>query len=68
MGDFGQGAGDRDVIVEHKDYGLKRISLFHPLYMPMQYPLLFPYGKDFLDFISLMLCHRSSSLGLEEMS
>lgn len=46
IGDFGQGDTDRDVIVEHKDEGLMRISELHPLFMSMQYPLLFPYGED----------------------
>jgi hypothetical protein len=36
----------RDIIVEYKDVGPKRISEIHPKLMPMQYPLLFPYGED----------------------
>ncbi|GFQ02664.1 hypothetical protein PHJA_002410300 [Phtheirospermum japonicum] len=46
VGDIGYGNGDRDVIVEHRTEGLKRISILHPLYMPMQYPLLFSHGED----------------------
>ncbi|XP_056696116.1 uncharacterized protein [Spinacia oleracea] len=38
--------GNRDVIIEHRMYGLKRISELHPSFMAMQYPLLFPYGED----------------------
>jgi len=34
----------RDIIVSTKNEGLQRISIFHPAYMPLQYPLLFPYG------------------------
>lgn len=36
----------RDIIIEYKDMGPKRISEIHPKFMPMQYPLLFPYGED----------------------
>ncbi|KAJ1279783.1 hypothetical protein BS78_04G182000 [Paspalum vaginatum] len=35
----------RDIIVNNKRKGLQRISIFHPAYMPLQYPLLFPYGE-----------------------
>jgi hypothetical protein len=35
----------RDIIVNNKNNGLQRISIFHPAYMPLQYPLLFPYGE-----------------------
>jgi hypothetical protein len=35
----------RDIIVNNKNTGLQRISIFHPAYMPLQYPLLFPYGE-----------------------
>ena len=35
----------RDIIVSTKNEGLQRISIFHPAYMPLQYPLLFPYGE-----------------------
>ncbi|XP_056683190.1 uncharacterized protein [Spinacia oleracea] len=38
--------GPRDVIIEDKHFGLKRISELHPSFMAMQYPLLFPYGED----------------------
>ncbi|XP_026411036.1 uncharacterized protein LOC113306299 [Papaver somniferum] len=36
----------RDIIVEHKENGYTRIKEIHPCYMPMQFPLLFPYGED----------------------
>ncbi|KAJ1273706.1 hypothetical protein BS78_05G005300 [Paspalum vaginatum] len=39
-------AEGRDIIVEFKDVGPKRISEIHPKFMAMQYPLLFPYGED----------------------
>ncbi|XP_026434052.1 uncharacterized protein LOC113331572 [Papaver somniferum] len=36
----------RDIIVEHRNNGYTRINEIHPCYMPMQFPLLFPYGED----------------------
>ena len=35
----------RDIIVTSKHKGLQRISILHPAYMPLQYPLLFPYKE-----------------------
>ncbi|KAL4575520.1 hypothetical protein LXL04_022367 [Taraxacum kok-saghyz] len=35
-----------DVIVHSHEGHPKRISRLHPCYMPLQYPLLFPYGED----------------------
>ncbi|XP_038719916.1 uncharacterized protein LOC120012542 [Tripterygium wilfordii] len=46
VGDFGDGSEHRDIIIEDKIEGLKRISESHPSFMSMQYPLLFPYGED----------------------
>ncbi|GKB93521.1 reverse transcriptase domain-containing protein [Tanacetum coccineum] len=43
---FGDGVPTRDIIVNKKDSGPKRISELHPSYMALQYPLLFPYGED----------------------
>ena len=37
---------DRDIIVEQKFGGLKRISYINPKLMALQYPLLFPNGED----------------------
>ncbi|XP_021992170.2 uncharacterized protein LOC110888986 [Helianthus annuus] len=37
----------RDIIVEEREgCTAKRISELHPSFMPLQYPLLFPYGED----------------------
>ena len=36
----------RDIVLVTRDGNLKRISETHPSYMPLQYPLLFPYGTD----------------------
>ncbi|GKD04562.1 DNA helicase PIF1, ATP-dependent, partial [Tanacetum coccineum] len=44
--DFGDGLPSMDIVVGIKDGGPIRISELHPLYMAMQYPLLFPYGED----------------------
>ena len=44
--DFGDANETRDIIVNNKDTGPKRISELHPSYMALQYPLLFPYGED----------------------
>ncbi|GJS02537.1 helicase [Tanacetum coccineum] len=44
--DFGDGIATRDIVVDSKDGGPKRISELHPSYMALQYPLLFPYGED----------------------
>ena len=35
----------RDIIVTSKHKGLQRISILHLAYMPLQYPLLFPYEE-----------------------
>lgn len=36
----------RDIILETKTGRFQRISERHPSYLPLQYPLLFPYGED----------------------
>ncbi|XP_022014702.1 uncharacterized protein LOC110914199 [Helianthus annuus] len=43
--DFGDNTEPRDIIVSTKHGALQRISELHQLYMPLQYPLLFPYGE-----------------------
>ena len=47
VGDFTQDMGERDVVVQHKSSGLQHISDMHPLFMTLQYPILFPYGPWF---------------------
>ncbi|GJQ94209.1 hypothetical protein Tco_0005348 [Tanacetum coccineum] len=44
--DFGDGEPTRDIVVNKKDGGPKRILELHPSYIALQYPLLFPYGED----------------------
>nr|AAD25596.1 putative helicase [Arabidopsis thaliana] len=45
-GDFTIDIPCRDIIVEEKSGKLQRISEILPCYLPLQYPLLFPYGED----------------------
>uniref|UniRef100_A0A0D3AV48 Uncharacterized protein n=1 Tax=Brassica oleracea var. oleracea TaxID=109376 RepID=A0A0D3AV48_BRAOL len=35
-----------DIILEKNSGKLKRINELHPCYLPLQYPLIFPYGED----------------------
>jgi len=37
---------DRDIVVEKHSRLLKRISMFEPSYLPLQYPLIFSHGED----------------------
>ncbi|KAF8388771.1 hypothetical protein HHK36_025451 [Tetracentron sinense] len=46
IGDGTEDVENRDIIVCTTDGYLKRINERHPSYMPLQYPLLFPYGED----------------------
>ncbi|XP_019086315.1 PREDICTED: uncharacterized protein LOC104720511 [Camelina sativa] len=46
VGDLSSTTGGRDVIVHLQSDDLQRITELHPLYMALQYPLLFPYGED----------------------
>jgi hypothetical protein len=45
VGDFSLDTFRRDIILETHNKDLKHISSLHPAYMPLQYPLLFPYGE-----------------------
>ncbi|CAI0387106.1 unnamed protein product [Linum tenue] len=45
-GDFIPDQKDRDIIVDHKNDGLKRISSVNPKFEALHFPLLFPYGED----------------------
>uniref|UniRef100_A0A803MTD1 ATP-dependent DNA helicase n=1 Tax=Chenopodium quinoa TaxID=63459 RepID=A0A803MTD1_CHEQI len=46
IGDVGSSVGESDIIVETKSGQLQRLNELHPSYLPLQYPLLFPYGED----------------------
>ncbi|KAI3705431.1 hypothetical protein L1987_75668 [Smallanthus sonchifolius] len=37
---------DFDIIVKSKDGTAHRVNKLHPSYMPLQYPLLFPFGEE----------------------
>ncbi|XP_061351494.1 uncharacterized protein LOC133296511 [Gastrolobium bilobum] len=43
VGDIDSSIGDRDIILETQSGTLKRIDVKHPLYLALQYPLLFSY-------------------------
>jgi hypothetical protein len=43
--DFTLETFQRDIIIDTTNRELKRISALHPAYMPLQYPLLFPFGE-----------------------
>ncbi|XP_019172653.1 PREDICTED: uncharacterized protein LOC109168053 [Ipomoea nil] len=46
VGDLDTSIGERDIIVQSKGGHLQRISELNSSYLPLQYPLLFPYGED----------------------
>ncbi|XP_019162491.1 PREDICTED: uncharacterized protein LOC109158985 [Ipomoea nil] len=46
VGDLDPNMGERDILVESKAGHFQRITELHPSYLPLQYPLLFPYGED----------------------
>ncbi|XP_048619511.1 uncharacterized protein LOC106425566 [Brassica napus] len=45
IGDFNSKTAGKDIVLEYKSAKLQRISDLHPLFMSLQYPLLFPYGE-----------------------
>ncbi|KAL8477792.1 hypothetical protein ACS0TY_029913 [Phlomoides rotata] len=45
-GDIDKDMQKRNVVLQLRDGFLQRISELHPNYIPLQYPLLFPYGED----------------------
>jgi hypothetical protein len=45
VGDFSLDTFKRDIVIETRSNELKRISSLHPVYMALQYPLLFPFGE-----------------------
>lgn len=46
VGEQDQLAVGFEIIVQYKGGKLKHIDMLHPSYMPLQYPILFPYGED----------------------
>ncbi|XP_052620978.1 uncharacterized protein LOC111880446 [Lactuca sativa] len=51
VGDIGDSIDNRDIVVQTSSGSLRRISELHPSYLPLQYPLLFPYGDDGYRFL-----------------
>ncbi|CAN6998843.1 unnamed protein product [Brassica oleracea var. botrytis] len=61
VGDMSDTICERDIVVQFQSTNLKEIRDDHPLYMSLQYPLLFPYGEcGFNTEISLHLEEGSS--------
>jgi hypothetical protein len=46
VGDFDDSDIGRDIIINDRHYGLTRIHETHVLFLPLQYPLLFPWGEN----------------------
>ena len=44
-GDLSFGTFKRDIIIQKHNKDLKRICSICPVYMPLQYPLLFTFGE-----------------------
>lgn len=45
VGDFSLDTFQRDIVIETQSGQLKQISALHPVFMALQYPLLFPFGE-----------------------
>jgi len=62
VGDFDYSDTGKDIILHSRNGQLQRIPETHASYMPLQYPLLFPYGEDgFHEKIPLSTCYWDSS-------
>ncbi|XP_072054238.1 uncharacterized protein [Arachis hypogaea] len=60
VGDFDSGDAGRDIIVQLKSGHLQRIHETHTAFIPLQYPMMFPYGKDdYQEDIPLRESHRA---------
>jgi hypothetical protein len=46
VGDIGDEGDGRDIVVRERDGYMQRLHETHAKYIPLQYPLLFPYGED----------------------
>ncbi|XP_019153903.1 PREDICTED: uncharacterized protein LOC109150447 [Ipomoea nil] len=46
VGDLDPTSGQRDILIETRSGVLKRISELNPAYLPLHYPILFPYGEN----------------------
>ncbi|XP_019184186.1 PREDICTED: uncharacterized protein LOC109179072 [Ipomoea nil] len=64
VGDLDTNIGEHDIVVQAKGGQLQRISELNPSYLPLQYPLLFPYGEDgYRENIAFSNVHSSRSAG-----
>ncbi|XP_019167686.1 PREDICTED: uncharacterized protein LOC109163399 [Ipomoea nil] len=69
VGDIDTNIGERDIMVETKSGLLQRISELNPAYLPMQYPLLFPYGEDgYREDIPFSTLKGNTSAGRQRIS
>ncbi|XP_019158425.1 PREDICTED: uncharacterized protein LOC109155147 [Ipomoea nil] len=69
VGDLDPTLGERDILVESKCGDLKRISELNPSYLPLQYPILFPYGEDgYREDIQFSVPSSSSNVGQKRIS
>jgi hypothetical protein len=63
VGDFDSSEDGRDIVVRERDGNLQRIHETHAKYIPLQYPLLFPFGEDqYQENIGLNSLTTSSSV------
>jgi hypothetical protein len=63
VGDFDDSGEGRDIVVKERDGYLQRIHETHPNYLPLQYPLLFPFGeKQYEEHIELTELTTSGSV------
>jgi hypothetical protein len=63
IGDFDDSGEGRDIVVKERDGYLQRIHETHPNYLPLQYPLLFPFGeKQYEEHIELTELTTSGSV------
>ncbi|XP_074283443.1 uncharacterized protein LOC141607991 [Silene latifolia] len=60
VGDTSENSAGRDIIIEHRSDGLKRINELHPSYMALQYPLLFPCGEDSF-YLGIPYCYEETT-------
>lgn len=44
-GDGSEPANRRDIVITYRGGGVRRINELNPAYMPLHFPLLFPYGE-----------------------
>ena len=62
VGDFANMGVGRDIIVKKYCGNLARLHETHTAFIPLQYPLMFPYGKDgYQENIPIRKRHRGSN-------